>query len=37
MLRMSVNYAYDDALFVWMIDFNPKIFTCRHKNVQIIL
>ena len=36
MLRMSVNYTYDDALFVWVIDFDPKIFTRRHKNVQII-
>jgi len=36
MLRMSVNYTNDDALFVWMIDFNPKIFTRRHKNVEIV-
>jgi len=33
---MSVNYTYDDALFIWEIDFNPKVFTRRHKNVQII-
>ena len=36
MLRMRVNYTNDDALFVWIIDFNPKIFRRRHKNVRII-
>jgi len=35
MLRIPVNYTNDDYLFVWMIDFNPKIFTRRHKNVQV--